>query len=303
MELLSGFLLILLTGYYAGTETALYRANWIRLLHWSKRKVRGAGDALAAIERTTPSIITALIGTNLASVFATQLFEHYFVTTLGELFTPLAIALVLVLTLVLGDYLPKALAQATPTRWLSTSAFLLNFTRFLFYPLVSLLTRVLPKTSRGQLTREDYLKVIPRRAEAHPRLGHMTARLFRFTRLRVIEAAIPWDRIKSVRVDVSRQTLIELLRQYGYTRIPVYEHSPTNVIGVIVAKDLLNPERITIRPVLRVSQEMRALEVLRMMQRQGEHLAIIESAPGTAIGIVTLEDLMEELVGEIRSEG
>jgi len=301
MELLIGLLLIILTGYYSGTETALYRANWVRLLHWSKIKVRGAGDALLAIELMTPSIITALIGTNLTSVFATQLFEHYFVRKLGPAYTPLAIAIVLLLTLILGDYLPKALAQSVPTRWLRAGAFLLNFTRLVFYPAVFLLTRILPKTRRLSLTREDYLKVIPQRS-ADPRVQHMTARLFRFTRLQVKETAIPWERVKSVPASANRQTLIELLSQYGYTRIPVYQQQPENIIGVIVAKDLLNPDPISIRPVLKVSPETRALELLRLMQRQGEHLAVIEKSPGRATGIVTLEDLVEELVGEIRSE-
>jgi CBS domain containing-hemolysin-like protein len=302
MELLLGFLLIILTGYYAGTETALYRANWVRLLHWSKRKLAGAADALAALERLTPSIITALIGTNLTSVFATQLFEHYFVRELGAVYTPLAIAIVLLLTLLLGDYLPKALAQSIPTRWLRAGAFLLNFTRLLFYPVVMLLTRILPRTRRLSLTREDYLKVLPTRTSAGARLKSMTTRLFRFTRLPVTDAAIPCERIISVPSTADRQTLLELLRQFGYTRIPVYEHQPENIVGVILTKDLLNPDPLPIRPVLRVSPETRVLEVLRMMQRQGEHLAVIQNPAGSAFGIVTLEDLVEELVGEIRSE-
>ena len=302
MELLLGFFLILLTGYYAGTETALYRANWVRLLHWSKLRLRGAVDGLAAVEHLTPSIITVLLGTNLTSVFATQLFEHYFVRELGPGFTPLAIALVLLLTLLLGDYLPKALAQVVPTRWLRASAFLLNFSRLLFYPAVILLARLLPRTRRLSLTREDYLKLIPLRTGADPRLKHMTARLFRFTRLSVLEPAIPLARLISVPRNADRQTLLELLRRFGYTRIPVYENRPENIIGVILTKDLLNPDPLPVRPVLKVKPEMRALELLRMMQRQGEHLAVIENPAGSALGIVTLEDLIEELVGEIRSE-
>ncbi len=302
MDLLLGFILILLTGYYAGTETALYRANWIRLLHWSRKKVRGAADALSTIDRLSLSIITTLIGTNLTSVFATQLFEHYFVRELGPAYTPLAIGLMLILTLLLGDYLPKSLAQAVPTRWLRMTAFFLNFTRLLFLPIIALLARVLPKIQRLSLTREDYLTVLPGRPDTGPRLRRMTARLFQFARMAVSESAIPLEQVKSVSATVDRQELLELLRHYGYTRIPVYQKRPENIVGVIVVKDLLEPGPLRIRPLLRVAAETRALEVLGMMQRRGEHLAVIDSPPGRAIGIVTLEDLVEELVGEIRSE-
>lgn len=302
MDLLLGLVLILLTGYYAGTETALYRANWIRLLHWARRKVRGAADALTAIDRLTPSIIATLIGTNLTSVFATQLFEHYFVREFGPAATPLAVAIVLTLTLVLGDYLPKALAQTIPTRWLRLAALPLNITRIVFSPVIALLARILPRTRRLSLTREDYLRVLEGGAETGPGLRDMTARLFRFARLPVADAAIPIPRVKSVPLPADRQVLLELLRQYGYTRIPVYQDRPENIIGVVLAKDLLAPGPLNIRPVLRVNPEVRALEVLSLMQRRGEHLAVIQSPSGSAAGIVTLEDLVEELVGEIRSE-
>ncbi len=302
MELLFGFSLILLTGYYAGTETALYRANWLRLLNWAKMGRGGAKDALRALEKPNESLVASLIGTNLASVFATQLFEHYFVREFGAIFTPLVIGVVLLFTLILGDYLPKALAQAVPTGWLRGSAVFLNFTRMVFAPLISVLTRLLPRVRSPDLVREDYLNIITQSSSSPTSIRNMTARLFRFSQMKVVEAGVPLRQVKSVSRDASREEVLALLQEYGFTRIPVYEGKKDNIVGVIVTRDLLLSEAVGFRPVLRVKPETRALEVLKLMQRRGEHLAVLENEAGWAIGIVTLEDLVEELVGEIRSE-
>ncbi|MGQ9707702.1 MAG: CNNM domain-containing protein [bacterium] len=301
MELLAGFLLILITGFYAGSETALYRANWLRLTHWSRQHLAGSKDALIAFEKLTPTLITVLVGTNLSSVFAALLFENYLVRQFGAIFTPLAVALVVLLTLILGDYLPKALAQVQPSRWLRTSAFILNLSRYIFLPVVFILTRLLPKTQRFRLTREDYLKVIAQQ-EAKPQTANMAARLFRFSQMKVAEAAIPIDRVQSLPAGADRNEVINLLREYGYSRIPVYEKTRDNIIGCILAKDLLSGSNYPIRRVMRVKGSSRIFELLRLMQRCGEHLAVVEDQTGMVNSIVTLEDLVEELVGEIRSE-
>jgi len=313
MELLAGFLLILLTGFYAGSETALYRANLVRLNHWAKNRVPGARDALKALEKTSPTLIATIIGTNFASVFATILFQRYFVAHLGAGFTPVAVILVVILTLILGDYLPKALAQAIPSRWLRTTAFLLNLSRFAFTPLTYFLVRILPRTGNTSISRDDFLKVIAQREKplaSRPTTASMAARLFRFSQMKIGEIAIPLKQVKSVPADADFTTILALLNQYGYSRIPVYQEKPANIIGVIVAKDLLEvlapgatgEKNVRIRPVQYLSQDTRALDVLRQMQQRGEHLAVVTNLAGNNIGIVTLEDLVEELVGEIRSE-
>ncbi len=313
MELLAGFLLILLTGFYAGSETALYRANWVRINHWAKNRLAGARDALIALEKIGPTLIATIVGTNLASVFATILFQRYFVTHLGAGFTPLAVLLVVLLILILGDYLPKTIAQSLPSRWLRTTAFLLNLSRIGFAPATYLLARLLPRTRSTSISRDDFLKVIAQREQTfagRPTTANMAARLFRFSQMKVSEIAIPIKQVKSVPADSDLNTVLALLNQYGYSRIPVYQGTPDNIIGVIVAKDLLevvspgtNSEKmVRVRPVQHLPENSRALDVLRQMQQRGEHLSIVFNSSGNTLGIVTLEDLIEELVGEIRSE-
>lgn len=316
MELFAGLLLILLSGFYAGSETALYRANWVRLSHRAKNRAPGARDALAALETLEPSLIATLLGTNLSGVFATLLVERYFVTQLGARSTPLAVALVVLLTLIFGEYLPKALARALPTRWLCTGGFLLNLSRYLFAPAILFITRLLPGGKTGGLTREHLVELLAQRHSRSPSRtapASLAARLFRFSKIRVAEAAIPIKRVKSLPGEAPAADFIRLIAEFGYSRIPVYQKTPENITGVVLAKDLLDyllkdralkeKSPVPVRPVLRIPESTRALELLRRMQRAGAlHLAVTVDSTGRATGIVTLEDLIEELIGEIRSE-
>ncbi|MEO0069812.1 MAG: CNNM domain-containing protein [candidate division WOR-3 bacterium] len=307
MELLAGILLVILTGIYAGSETALYNVNWIRLTTWLKKHISGAHQALAALRKREITLITTLVGTNLCSVFATILIEHYFIREFGAAITPGAILLTTLLLLVQGDYLPKAIAQVIPSFWLRSMAFILNFSRFLFAPLTYLLGLIFPKTSRLSISRQDFLFAIAQR-ERKPQTANMVARLFNFSAMPVKDVAMPIKQVKSVPIGADKSQILSLLKEFGYSRIPVYEGQKDNIIGLIIAKDLLFVEgglsdlKGRVRPVERVNENTRAIQVLRKMQRRGEHLVVVENSIGKITGIVTLEDLIEELIGEIRSE-
>lgn len=307
MELLAGILLVILTGLYAGSETALYNANWIRLTNWLKKHIPGANEALTVLRKRETTLITTLIGTNLCSVFATILIEHYFVREFGPAATAWVIVLTTLLLLVQGDYLPKAIAQVVPSFWLRSTAFILNFSRFLFAPLTYLLGLLFPKTSRLSISRQDFLQAIAQR-ERKPLTANIVARLFNFSAMPVKDVAIPIKQVKSVTLGAAKSQVLALLKEFGYSRIPVYEGQKDNIIGLIIAKDLLFVEeglsglKGRVRPVERVNENTRAIDVLRKMQRRGEHLVVVENSIGKITGIVTLEDLIEELIGEIRSE-
>jgi CBS domain containing-hemolysin-like protein len=314
MDLLFGLVLILATGFFAGSETAVYRANWIRLTNWAGRNIAGAGQALHLLDRRETTVVVTVVGTNLCEVFATELVSHFFTGLLGPAATTLAVALVIVLTLVLGEYVPKAVAQAYPDRWLKRAALPLSVCRGLFAPAVFMLSgiaRVLagPVARTGQrstLTRHDFLAAMQKRdaeSDSARLVTRMVARLFRFSAMKVADARIPLAQVKAVPHDAGLTEVLATINRHGFSRIPVYQGDATNITGVIVAKDLLSAPAWRVRRIQRVSEGDRAMEVLRRMQHYGEHLAVVEDSRHQVTGIVSLEDLLEELVGEIRSEG
>lgn len=314
MELLFGFLLILAAGFFSGSETAVYRANWIRLTDWASRNLPGARSALQFLDRREPTVVVALVGTNLCIVFATEFFSHFFEVRYGPASASVAAGIVIALTIVLGEYVPKAVAQAFPDRWLQRCVLPLSVSRVAFAPVVSILSGVArllaaPVTGAGQrfpLTRQDFLAAIQKRdAESgSPRtVTNIVSRLFHFSAMKVSEISIPLAQVKSVPHNAGLNEVLAVIGEFGYSRIPVYQDDAANITGVIVTKDLLSAPAWRVRKMPRVNGDDRAMEVLRQMQRRGQHLAVVENADHRVIGIVSLEDLLEELVGEIRSEG
>jgi putative hemolysin len=313
MELLLGLLLILASGFFSGSETAVYRANWIRLTNWTGRNIAGARMALQLLDRRETTVVVILVGNNLCIVFATMLFSRFFETRYGPASTTIAVVLVIILTIILGEYVPKAIAQAYPDRWLRQTVLPLSVSRVVFAPAVLILTgiaRLLAAPVAGvgprfALTRQDFLAALRKRdaeSGSAPLVTEIVSRLFRFSAMKVSEVGIPLAQVKAVPRDTGLNGVLAVINEHGFSRIPVYQGDVSNITGVIVAKDLLSAPAWRVRKILRVSESDRAMEVLRLMQRRGEHLAVVEDAGHGVTGIVSLEDLLEELVGEIRSE-
>ncbi|HTW92076.1 MAG TPA: CNNM domain-containing protein [bacterium] len=313
MELLFGFVLILATGFFAGSETAVYRANWIRLTNWASHNLPGAKSALQFLDRRESTVVVTLVGTSFCVVFATELFSHFFERQFGPASATAAVVIVVVLTIIIGDYVPKAVAQAFPDRWLQRAVLPLSVSRLVFAPAVLVLSGIArllaaPVAGTGQrfpLTRQDFLAAMQRRdtESGSPRtVTNIVSRLFRFSAMKVAEVRIPLGQVKAVPHTAGLNEVLAVISQFGYSRIPVYQGDLANITGVIVAKDLLSAPAWRVRKIPRVNETDRAMEVLRMMQRRGEHLAAVESVDHQVTGIVSLEDLIEELVGEIRSE-
>lgn len=319
MELLAGLLLVLGCGFFAGSETAVYRAHWIRLITWSRKRSGGAGLAVRLLDRREAAIIAALVGTNLCSVFAAMLVSNFTARHLGPAYTGIAVVAVVALTFVFGEYLPKALATARPNLWLRRAAFPLVAMLVLFAPVVVFLAGIarvfatpFARTRvRLSLTRQDFLAAL-RQRERHPAgvaaapggqpISGMVARLFRLSGASLAEARIPLGRVRSVPADAPVADVLRVIDEHGCSRIPVYQGEPGNITGVVFAKDLLGGAALRVRPIDRVRESARAMEVLERMQRRGEHIAVVTDDEDRPTGIVTLEDILEELVGEIRSE-
>jgi putative hemolysin len=313
MELLLGLLLILASGFFSGSETAVYRANWIRLTNWASRNIAGAKTALQLLDRRETTVVVILVGNNLCVVFATMLFSRFFETRYGPAYATVAIVLVIVLTIILGEYVPKAIAQAYPDRWLRQTVLPLSVSRVVFAPAVLVLTGIArllaaPVAGAGPrfaLTRQDFLAALRKRdaeSGSAPLVTEIVSRLFRFSAMKVSEVGIPLAQVKAVPHDTGLNGVLAVINEHGFSRIPVYQGDVSHITGVIVARDLLSAPAWRVRKIPRVNESDRAMEVLRLMQRRGEHLAVVEDADHRVTGIVSLEDLLEELVGEIRSE-
>ncbi len=332
MELVAGAVLILLSGFFSGSETAVYRGQWVRLVTWANKRTRGARLAARLLDRRESTVIATLVGTNLCNVFAAMLFSRFVASRFGPAYTGIAVIVVVSLTLVFGEFLPKAFAAARPNGWLRSSSGLLAASMVLFAPAILLLagiarvfaTPFVRTRAKLSLTRQDFLAVLRQRErttrdtgsmehhtssvkrEEDTRNGQpissMVARLFELSGARVAEAQIPLEQVVAVPQDADLKDILTIVEEHGFSRILVYRGSKANIIGVILAKDLLAAPAYRIRRIDRVKADTRAMEVLEAMRRRGVHIAVVVDESGAVTGMVTLEDILEELVGEIRSE-
>jgi putative hemolysin len=326
MGLALALVLIPLTGFFSGSETALYRGQWIRLTTWAARKAGGAGLALRLLNLREQVVVATLVGTNLCSVFAAMLSSEFVATSLGPEYTGIVVVAVVVLTLVFGEFLPKAHAQARPNYWLRRAAVPLAASGLLFAPAVVVLTGLarlfaipFAKTREHlSLTRQDFLSALRQReresepdeapGEKSQPISSMVSRLFRLKGMMVAEALIPIEEVESVPEGASEDQIRQLVEEHGFSRIPVYRGiDRLDITGVVFAKDLLagaadRTSGYRVRRIQRVKERARVIEVLERMQKRGTHIAVVEDESGAVSGIVTLEDILEELVGEIRSE-
>lgn len=318
MEILFGLIALLLQGFFAGSETSFTRANWIRLLTWSRAKRFGSEHALRLLRNKEKILVTTLVGTNLFVVLASVLFSNYFIRNFGPGYTTLSVIIVVILSLVFSEFLPKTLAQTFPEQWSSFAAFILDWAMKIFAPVTYLLSSLARGITSPFTKKSDYLVGISRKDfvvalrvydQLHQQgrngqalLSGIAARLFEFSRMKVAEVALPLSRVVSVPEGTTLLNLCDEIKKCGFSRYPVYKGSPENITGVIHTKDLLFLPYQRIRRAFIVSENTRAMEVLSEMKRKGEHLAIVKDQNDKISGIVTLEDLIEELVGEIRSE-
>jgi CBS domain containing-hemolysin-like protein len=144
----------------------------------------------------------------------------------------------------------------------------------------------------------------------HPYPGRILGNVFRLGRTRVRDVMIPREDVTAVPSGIDPEDLLDLLRESGFTRVPVYEGSLDHIVGILHAKDLFHlyaRERVVvmtdaIRPATQFDPDLLVVDALRRFRRERRHLAVVRGGDGSVLGVCTLEDVLEEIVGEIEDE-
>jgi putative hemolysin len=233
------------------------------------------------------------------------------------------VAAISYLSLVLGELVPKSLALRASERYALLVARPLLYLSWIARPLVRLLTAssnlvLLPFGDRttfieARMSRDELTQIVEGAARAGSvarDVGEIASRAIEFGELVAADVMVPRNRVVALPDDADHEEVQKILAEHGHTRMPAFGKSLDDVIGYVTAKDVLARlslgKRVVLREIVRpaqfVPESMRATELLRSMQRQRVHLAIVVDEHGGMAGLVTLEDLIEELVGEIFSE-
>src|SRR3954471_12660146 len=325
--------LLMANGLFAGAEIAVLSVRSTRLREFIRRRDRRA-LAVKALRDTperflaTVQIAMTAIGTTAAAIGGARL-EHdlepqFRAIGLGA-GTSLAAVIVLVtfLELVIGELVPKSLALRYSDRYSFFVARPLVALSQLTRPLVWLLTLVSnaflrlfgDKTTftEARLSKDELQQLVEEAAKTgsvDPRASEIASRALGFGEVTVAEVMVPRNRVVALRRSAPPEEVQRVLLEEGHSRMPVYDNNIDNIIGYVVARDVLSLSwekglvvlEDILRPAHKVPETTRALDLLREMQRRRTQMAIVMDDHGGISGLVTTEDLIEELVGDIMSE-
>ncbi|MGI8450632.1 MAG: CNNM domain-containing protein, partial [Streptosporangiaceae bacterium] len=326
-------LIVLVGGFFAAAEMALVslREGQIRaLMHRGRRGQRAARLAqdpnrfLSSVQIgvTLATLLSGTVGeATLAGHLRTALFHEGLTSGWATALSLIIVTVVIsYFTLVLGELAPKRLALQRPEKAAMLAAPTLDRISVLARPLVWLLSRSInlvvrllggdPAAGRGVMTEEELRDVVAGHQALSADERHIVGEVFNAGKRQIREVLVPRTEVEFLAADTPLQRALEIVAGERYSRFPVYQQSYDDVIGFIHVRDLIDPQftsrQLTVgeirRPVKLLPMSKTVLSALSEMRRDRAHLAIVMDEYGGTAGIVTLEDLVEELVGDIQDE-
>lgn len=316
-ELFYLLLLLLISGFFSGSEMAYVLSNKVKVEIKAKKRNISARSALFFSENPENFFSTILIGNNIsniayASISAVMLTYLFQFSELEILFISTGL-LVLV-----GELIPKYLAREAPNAFFMITAMPLRIFSVVFSPIVKLTSTVSKKLTKANsetseslsnIMLRDELKLLIRESQEAGNVPDsdsvLIQKVLELSEQRVDEVMTPRTDIVGIEIHDTIDDAIEIFIESGYSKLPVYEENLDTIRGVAIAHDVFKQPKVLteiIRPVIYVPETKRSIEMLNDFLRQGVSISVVVDEFGGTAGIVTMEDVLEELFGEIEDE-
>ena len=308
-------------GFFSGTETAMVSVDRARIKALAEQGAKKQVLVESVLSKPEKFFSTTLLGTNIFEVLSSAIATLLIINYLGEQYKYTAIIIMTPFILVLGEIAPKTIYRYHAEQITPYLAYPLKVLSILFYPLVIVLTWLTTlfmlllgggsAKLRPQATREDlenYLDMWNIDSSLRTAEKKMVERIFDFSETEVEDVMIPLVNVEALEVHDRIEKAISCAQKTGYSRIPVFKEEAYNIIGIVHAFDLLTAQQKTLtlndimRPAPYVPNTAPVDELLKQLRTEGNSIAIVVNEYGGTIGIVTIEDILEEVVGEIYDE-
>lgn len=327
--------LLVLSGFFSGSETALTAASRGKLRAQSEKGSRGAEIALRITEDNERLIGSVLLGNNLVNILAASLATALFTRLFGESGVALATLVMTLLVLIFAEVLPKTYAITNAERAAARTAPLIVWVIRVFAPVVSAVRWLVRLILRGfgvQTDPDSHILAVREEIAGALYLGHSEGVVEKEDRDRILgaldlgeraveEIMLHRSRIEMIDAGADPQAILDQCLGSNHTRLPLYENNPDNIIGVVHAKDLLRAmhklvtetgkgaaalAEFDVRTIARkpyfVPETTTLDDQMRQFLRMRSHFALVVDEYGSLQGLITLEDILEEIVGEIADE-
>ena len=312
-------LCVLGSAFFSASETAFSVMNKTRIKTMAEHGDKKAELAVKLSEQYDKLISTVLIGNNLVNILLTAIATIFFVRKFGDAGATISTAVITLVVLIFGEISPKTIAKNYPESFAKFSAPILKFLMVLFSPLnflfgqwQKLLTKLFPGDSDDKMSQEELLMLVDE-VQEEGAIDDGEVNLLRnaieFGDMKAEDILTHRVDVEAVSIDEETAEVAKLFSKTGFSRLPVFEDTIDNIIGVVHQKDLYEDGQLTkkplrelLSPVLFTHPSEKLDDLLKLLQAKKTHIAVVLDEYGGTLGIVTMEDILEELVGEIWDE-
>ncbi|HBY57981.1 MAG TPA: hemolysin [Candidatus Atribacteria bacterium] len=325
--ILLGFLI--LSAFFSSSETALFSLNKLQLKKMQQKEGenRQVKSIIKLLDDPQRTLITILTGNMFVNVAASSLATYLAIQLFGDIGTSIATGVMIFLILVFGEIVPKSLAVANDEKISRKVAKPIDIIASIILPLIKLFKIIINllfyslgkkiAKRKKEITEDDLISLIDAGKDEgvlEEEEKEMIRNIFEFGDTTVKEVMVPRVDIACIPSDTKLDSVLRLIKKVGHSRIPVYEGTIDNIIGILYAKDLLavyerwykTKEKFDLKKILRkayfVPENKKIDDLLDIFQRDRIQIAIVIDEYGGTAGLITLEDVVEEIVGEIIDE-
>ena len=325
LQIIAIIILLMLSAYFSSAETALTTVNPHSMRAMAEDGNKKAAIVLKLIENPSQMLSSVLVGNNLVNISLTSLTTTIAIRIFGSMGAGIATAVITVLVLIFGEITPKTFATINNTKLALSYASSIYLITKLLTPVVYIINklstailiilRIDSKQSKRIMTERELRTIVDVSHEEgviEESEKDMLNNVFDFKESLAKDIMIPRIDVTFVSVDASYDEVLDIFREAGYSRLPVYEGSKDHVVGIVYFKDVYfyrsqhRGEIFHLKDVLRkpffTYETQKVSSLLAQMREKSVSFSIVLDEYGAVAGLVTLEDLLEELVGEIRDE-
>ena len=315
-------ILVFLSAFFSSSETALVTVNKIRMKNLAENGDKRAAKVLKVTSDSGKMLSAILIGNNIVNIGASSLATILAIDIYGDIGSGIATGVLTIIILIFGEVTPKTMATIKADNFALAIAGIIDFLMLILTPVIFIintlasgvlwLLRINPNDADKAMTEDEIRTIVDESQESgaiEDEEREMIHNVFDFGDSLAKEVMIPRIDMTFVEADATFEELIELYRENKYTRYPVYDESTDYVIGIINMKDVIllqSEEAFSIRKLIRepyfTYEHKNTADLFVEMRKSSIPLAIVLDEYGVTAGMITLEDLLEEIVGEIRDE-
>ena len=310
---------IIMSAYFSATETAFNSLNVTKIKIAAERGDKTAQLIIRLLDDYNRLLTTILVGNNIVNIALSSMGTVLFIELLGgDIGATVSTAVITVVVLIFGEITPKSVAKESPESFARFSAPIINFiaivltpVNFLFSMWKKLVSMVIKSSDDNTVTEEELLSMVDE-VEHSGGIGEQEGELIRnvieLNENDAADIATPRVDIEAVEKNWTKEEVAEVFIETGYSRLPVYVDSLDNIIGIIHRTDFYNnydKDNIAdtmLTEAVFIPRTMKIGALLKLLQKKKCHMAVVTDEYGGTFGIVTMEDILEELVGEIWDE-